>query len=281
MKIKISADSTCDLTAEQIAEYNVGIIPLYINKGEESLKDGIEITPADIFKYVDSGAGVCSTSAVNVADYLKFFEGYLKEYDAVIHINLSSKMSSCYQNACIAASELENVYVVDSQNLSTASGHLVIDAALMAKSGMAPADIADELNSLAGKLEASFVLDTLMYLYKGGRCSGIAALGANLMKLRPCIEVRDGTMGVGKKYRGNIDKVLVKYVEDRLKDRDDIDYRRIFITNSGGIDESVFEAIRDTVKKYGKFEVIMESVAGCTISNHCGPKCFGILFYRK
>ena len=151
----------------------------------------------------------------------------------------------------------------------------------MAKSGMAPADIADELNSLAGKLEASFVLDTLMYLYKGGRCSGIAALGANLMKLRPCIEVRDGTMGVGKKYRGNIDKVLVKYVEDRLKDRDDIDYRRIFITNSGGIDESVFEAIRDTVKKYGKFEVIMESVAGCTISNHCGPKCFGILFYRK
>ena len=207
--------------------------------------------------------------------------GNSKAYDAVIHISRSSDLSACYQNAVLAAENYGNVYAVDSRNLSSGIGHVVLDAALMAERGMAPDDIVRSLNDLTPRIEASFVIDSLKYLHRGGRCSGVAALGANVLKLKPCIEVINGKMDVGKKYRGNFDKVILQYVEDRLKGRDDIDYRRIFVTSPPGMDQKIVDSVVAAVKENGPFAEIIETHAGCTISHHCGPVCLGILFIRK
>ncbi|MDR1217940.1 MAG: DegV family protein [Oscillospiraceae bacterium] len=281
MKIKISADSTCDLTHELIDRYDIGIVPLYIVKGGESFKDGLEITPDDLFDYVDSGAGTCHTAAVNIADYTDAFTSYLREYDAVVHINISSGFSACNQNARIAASELPNVYVVDSFNLSTGTGHLVYDAALMAAEGVAPDEIARRLDGMAPFMDASFIIDKLTYLHKGGRCSSLTALGANILKLKPCIEVTDGKMDVGKKYRGSFDKVILQYVADKLSDAGNIDGRRIFVTHTTRVPPDTTRSVIDAIRSYGIFDEIVESHAGCAISNHCGTVCLGVLFYRR
>jgi DegV family protein with EDD domain len=281
MRIKISSDSTCDLSSALIARYGIEIVPLPIIKGDVSYKDGVDIFPEDIFKFVDSGAGACHTSAINISSYQETFRTFASAYDAVIHITLSSGISSCYQNALIAAEEYDNVFVVDSRNLSTGHGHVVLDAAVMAQEGYTAQEIVDRLNTRTGKVEASFVIDSLLYLYKGGRCSGVAALGANVLKLKPCIEVVDSKMDVGKKYRGNFDKVILQYVTDRLRGRGDIDYRRIFVTYAPGVAREIVDNVVAKVKELGPFEEIIETTSGGTISCHCGPVCLGILFYRK
>jgi len=281
MRIKISADSTCDLPSDLVSRYNIGITPLYIMKDETPYKDRLEITVNDIFEYVESGAGMTKSSAINVSEYHDYFAQWLKEYDAVIHINIGSYFSTCNQNAKIAAEEFENVYTIDSDNLSTGSGHLVLDAAIMAENGMAPERIAEEIEKLKTKVESSFVIGTLKYLHKGGRCSGLAALGANLLKLNPCIEVVDGKMDVGKKYRGSFDKIILQYVEDKLSGRDDIDTRRIFVTYPPTMADDLISNVIEKVKSLKDFEEIISCDAGCVISNHCGPICVGILFYRK
>ncbi len=280
MNIKITADSTSDLSPELIEKYNIDILPLYIIKDKESFKDMLEITPENICDHVKAGGQLTSTSAVNVDDYSKCFEKYSKEYDAVIHINISAEFSSCFQNANIAAEAFDNVYVIDSRNLSTGSGHIVIEAALMSEKGMTAEEIASELKELTSKVEASFVVDKLDFLRKGGRCSALAALGANILSLRPCIEVKDGKMGVGKKYRGKFEACIEKYIEERLSGRDDIRPDRIFITHSP-CDKSITELARKTIKKYYKFNEIIVTSAGCTITSHCGPDTLGILFIRK
>ncbi|MBQ2667385.1 MAG: DegV family protein [Clostridia bacterium] len=279
MKIRITSDSTCDLSAELIAKYNIGILPLYIEKEGEFYRDGLEIVPQDIYDYVGGGHGVCHTAAANVEDYTKFFSENLKEYDAVIHFNISAEMSSCHQNARVAATDFENVYVIDSRNLSTGSGLLVLEAAERAADGVAPAEIAKEMEELTGKAEASFVIDTLFYLQKGGRCSALVALGANLLKLKPCIEVKNGAMGVGKKYRGKVDLCFEQYARERLEGRDDLRKHRVFVTHSGCKPETVAR-VKEIVAGYG-FEEVLETRAGCTISNHCGPNTLGVLFLRK
>lgn len=280
MKIKISADSTCDLSRELIEAYDIGITPLYIVRGEEALRDGIDITPQDIYAYVAREGTLCSTAAVNVADYLEVFQQWREEYDAIVHFTISSDMSACYQNAVIAASDLSDVYVVDSRNLSNGIGLLVLRAAELAREGTTPDEIKRILDEQQEKLEVSFVVDTLEYLHKGGRCSAIAALGANLLSLKPCVEVKEGRMGVGKKYRGTTVKCLLKYVEDRLKERDDLDLSRIFIVDSG-VDPAIVEQVEQKVRECAAFEEILRTKAGCTISNHCGPNCLGIMFSRK
>lgn len=281
MKIKITCDSTCDLSPELVKKYDITVIPLYVIKGEKSLRDGIDIVPEDIYGYVESGAGVCHTAAVNAAEYYDIFQNVLKDCDAVIHINISSEFSACYANACFAAEKLGNVYVVDSRNLSTGSGHLALDAAILAATGEYTAqEIKDILDEEQKKLEVSFVVDTLYYLHKGGRCSGVAKLGANLLSLKPCIEVIDGKMSVGKKYRGKLEKVLVQYVRERLENRDDLDSKRIFVTTTG-VPEQTLQKVHETIEEYGNFEEIIDTRAGCTIANHCGPQCLGILFFRK
>lgn len=280
MKVKISADSTCDLPQALTEQYQLGIMPLYIIEDERSLKDGVEITAQDVFAYQRKTGRICGTSAVTIADYISCWTAWKAEYDAIVHVSLSSELSASYNNACIAAQEVGNVWVVDSRNLSTGSGHLAMDGALLAAQGMDAADIAAELTARAARLDVSFVLDTLDYLRRGGRCTMLQALGANILSLKPCIEVRNGAMQVGKKYRGKTDAAFLQYVTDRLKGRDDIDTRRIFITDSG-IPDGVRAAIRETVLACQPFEEVCTSTAGCTISSHCGPYCMGILYYHK
>ena len=282
MKIKISADSTCDLSPALIAQYGIDITPLYIVRGEETLRDGLDIVPEEIYDYVRKTGQLCHTAAVNVSDYITFFKAQLEEYDAVIHFTISSDMSGCYQNACIAAQDFPGkVFPVDSRNLSTGIGHLVLDAADMAADGKLTAqEIVDVLNEKKAKLDVSFVLDTLEFLKAGGRCSAVAAFGANLLGLKPSIEVKDGGMGVGKKYRGNINKCYVQYIKDRLSGRDDIDTKRIFITDSG-LSEAVRAELEEVVRNCQPFEEVHHTQAGCTVSQHCGPGCMGILYYHK
>mgnify|MGYP001290458529 FL=1 len=280
MKIKISADSTCDLSPELIERYHIGITPLYIIRGEETLRDGIDVRPEELYEYANVTGKLCKTAAVNVSDYLAYFAACREEYDAVIHFTISSDMSACYQNACIAAQEFTNVYPVDSRNLSTGIGHLVLDAAEMAEQGMDAADIASALEKKREKLDVSFVIDTLEYLKRGGRCSALVAMSANLLHLKPCIEVKDGKMGVGHKYRGKLEKCYVQYIEERLKGRDDIDCHRIFITDSG-CDEATWRELERVVRACQPFEEVIHTRAGCTVSNHRGPGCMGILYYHK
>lgn len=278
--VKISADSTCDLSPELIEQYGVSIAPLYILKDGESFRDGLEISAKDIFAHVEQTGKLCKTAAVSVEDYVSLFMRLTQDGSEVVHITISSEMSSCYQNACIAAQEVGGVFPVDSRNLSTGIGHIVIEAALLARQGVDGAGIQAALASVIPRVEASFVIERLDYLYKGGRCSALAALGANLLHLKPCIEVRNGKMDVGKKYRGSFEKALCQYVRDRLCGRDDIDRARAFITYSS-CDAQILRKVREICQQEGRFEQIWETRAGCTVSNHCGPNTLGVLFIRK
>ncbi len=280
MKIKITADSTCDLSAALTGQYGIDIIPLSVTCDGKTYLDGVDITPERMLEITESTGGSASTAAVNVQQYTDAFSALLKDYDAIVHFTISSEMSACYQNACIAAEELGSVHVVDSRNLSTGIGHLVLDACILAGQGMAAADIKRELDERKQKLDVSFVLSTLEYLRRGGRCTAVAALGANLLRLRPCIVVRDGRMSVGKKYRGDIRSCLVSYVKDMLAEPETVDPRRIFITDSG-FDEETRSLVEKTVRSCVPFEEVIHTRAGCTVSGHCGPGCLGILFYRK
>jgi len=248
---------------------------------EKTYKDKLEISVSDIFEYVDSGKGMTRSNAINISEYQEYFAQWLKESDAIVHISISTEFSACNQSAKIAAEDYDNVYVVDSKNLSTGSGHIVLDAAIMAENGMAPEEIVAKLEKLIPKVEASFVIGTLKFLHLGGRCSGLQALGANLLKLNPCIEVIDGKMIVGKKYRGAFDKIILQYVEDRLKDRDDIDTKRIFITYPPTMSDELIKRITNKIESILVFDETISCDAGCVISNHCGPICVGILYYIK
>lgn len=281
MKIKICADSTCDLSPELLEKYDVAITPLYVIKDGTALADGKEIQPEDIYNHVKNGGNICSTAAVSVADYETFFKEQLAENDAVIHFHISSEMSSCYQNACIAAGEVDNVYPVDTRNLSTGIGLLILRAAEQAASGtMNAEEIWKDAQTQREKLDVSFVLSTLDYLRKGGRCSALAALGANLLSLKPCIEVHQGKMGVGKKYRGQMAKSVVQYIRDRLENRTDIDTTRIFLTDSTGFTEEELNLFEAEILRCQPFHEVLRTKAGCTISNHCGPQCIGILYFH-
>ncbi len=280
MNIRISADSTCDLSPELVRENGVTITPLYIVCGEKSLVDGVDIAPDDVFAWTREHKKPCSTAAVNVADYLKVFGELRQECDAVIHFTISAEMSSCYLNACTAAEQIGGVYVIDSRSLSTGIGHLVLDACEMARAGMDAETIFNTLQQRKELLDVSFVIDTLEYLRYGGRCSSLAAFGANLLHLKPSIQVSGGTMDVGRKYRGTLKKCLLDYINDKLAEPDTVDPRRIFITDSG-VDEEIWRAVEADLRARIPFENIYHTRAGCTVSGHCGPGTLGILFYRK
>lgn len=280
MNIKITADSTCDLSAELVERYSIGIIPLTVIKNDQAYFDGLTITPADIFDHVAAGGSLCSTSAVSVGEYIDQFEKYAPYYDCIVHINIGSGFSACYQNACLAAEEFDNVLVIDSHNLSTGQGLVVLKACELAKSASFPEELKQQLEDYTRKIEASFLVEKLDYLVKGGRCSSAASLGANLLNLKPCIEVTDGKMTVGKKYRGNYSKCLANYVKERLDGREDIDTSLVFVTSTV-VSEEARQAVLEAVRTYGKFKDVVETSAGCTVSCHCGPGTLGILFARK
>ena len=280
MNIKILSDSTCDLSPELLAKYNIDLARLTVIKNGEQFRDGETISPADIFAHVAAGGDLCSTTAYNIGEYEELFAKFAKEHDAVIHINIGAGFSSCHQNARLAAEDFPNVRVIDSKNLSTGQGHVVLEACRLAKELDNLDEIVEKLNEFTGKVEASFLLDQLKYMVKGGRCSGAAALGANLLNLKPCIEVKDGKMTVVKKYRGSYAKCLSSYVKDRLADREDIIRSELFLTYTT-IEDDCLKATKDAIDAYGHFQTVYEGNAGCTVSCHCGPSTLGVLFVRK
>ena len=281
MKVKITSDSTCDLSPELVNQFDIGILPLLITFGEKAFRDGIDATPEDIYRYVDETKTLPKTCALNTAEYEDFFRKWTDQGYALVHFCIGSKFSSTCQNAQIAASSMENVYVVDSENLSTGQGLLVLRAAELQREGLSAEEIFKKCTALAPMVEASFVLDDLEYLVKGGRCSGVAAFGANLLKLKPCIEVRSGVMEPSKKYRGKIQNVIIDYVTDRLTGRDDLDKSRVFITHTRCDPEWVEEARKKVIELVPDFEEILETTAGATITTHCGPSTLGVLYIRK
>ena len=278
-KVIITSDSTTDLSPELREQYNIVVMPLVVSLNDQDHLDGVDITPEDIYRNYAANKTLPKTAAVNPADCAEFFRQFTEQGCSVVHFTISSEMSSTYQNSVIAAEDFDNVYVVDSRNLSTGGGLLVIRAAELAARGMRAGMIAEECRRLAPCVDASFVIDSLEFLHKGGRCSTVALLGANLMNFKPCIIVKDGAMTVGRKYRGKYDQVLLKYIEDRVGDAHDIDKSHIFITHAG-CDPEVVDACVAKLKTLGDYPNIHVTRAGCTVSSHCGRNTLGVLFIR-
>ena len=277
-KVKITCDSTCDLNA--VLYKDVHVVPLGVSLGDDFRSDGVDVTADELLEYVSATGELPKTSAISIGEYEEVFRHYVESGFDVVHISLSSELSSSHRNALLAAQEVGNAWVVDSRSLSSGSGHLVLIAKELAEQGVDAGEIARILREKAEKLDVSFVLQTLEFLHKGGRCSGVAAFGANLMKLRPEIQVVDGKMQVGKKYRGDMEKSILAYVRGRLEGRCDVDCSRIFITHSG-VPEEIIEKVRELLLQLHPFEEILVTRAGCTISSHCGPGCLGVLFFKK
>lgn len=279
-KIIISADSTVDLSAELVEKYDIKISPMVVTLDDKNYLDGVDISVEDLFNYTRSTGKLAKTAAQSSAYFFDYFNNLTADGSAVIHFSVSSSMSSSFNFANLAAMECENVYVIDSENLSTGIALLVLKAAELAESGMSAEDIYNEICAARCRVDSSFVIDTLEYLHKGGRCSTVAMLGANVLKLKPCIEVTGGAMAVGKKYRGKIEAAFKEYVHDRLKDIDDIELDRIFVTSTCG-DSPVVNEICELVKSIADFKEVLCTQAGSTIAAHCGPGTLGILYMRK
>ena len=279
--IRVSADSTCDLSPQLLEQYGITTLPLYVIYDGVEYKDGVDLTPDQLYEKVRQGGKLGSTAAINVDDYLAFFSRMRESCDTLIHFTISSEMSSCCQNARIAAQEVGGVYVIDSRNLSTGIGLQILRACELAQKGMAAEVIVSAITAMADKVDATFVPDNLEYLKMGGRCSAVTALSASLLRIHPCIQVREGKMGVGKKYTGSHEAVLMKYIKDRLSKLEEVDLSRVFITHSGMTDPALVDKVKDAVLAIAPFEDVQVTRAGCTVSNHCGPNTLGVLFCKK
>ena len=282
-KVILCSDRTCDLNEELIKATGVHLVPYHITLDGKEYSDNVDITTEDIYKAYWDKKILPKTSALNIGDLTDFWKPFIDDGCEVVHINLGSAITSTYRNCLLAAGDLNGVYVVDSQNLSTGSGHLVLEAARMIDEGMCAADIAKALNELAPTVHSSFVLDTLEFMAAGGRCSTVAALGANLLKLKPSVIVDSsagGAMKVAKKYRGDFAKVLPQYVKDMLGAYDNIRTDKIFITFTA-VEQRYIDIVTQTVKETLDFDKIYYTEASCTIGCHCGPNCIGILFMTE
>lgn len=279
-KIIITSDSTTDLGEELIARYGVKILPLKVALGDKTYIDGVNVNPDMIYAHYNEMGELPQTAAPNLAECIDFFKAFTDEGYAVVHFTISSDMSSSYSNAAIAAQEFDNVHVVDTRNLSTGGGLLVVTACEMAQKGMAAEEIAKACRDMTDRVSASFIVDDLTFLHKGGRCSALAALGANLLKLKPCIEVSGGKMDVSRKYRGKFEKVLPQYIADQLGDVSRIETDHIFVTHAG-CDEEICQMCAEEVRKLVNVKEVHITRAGCTISSHCGRNTLGVLFIRK
>jgi DegV family protein with EDD domain len=278
--IKIISDSTADLPKELIEKYDIEVLPLSVTLGEKSFKDGVEICAQDIFKFYEETKNLPKTSAVSVLEYTEAFTPWVEKGYDVVHFAISSTMSACFQNATIAAVEIGHVWTINSENLSSGIGLLVVLAAELAAKGESAEVIFKHIEEAKKRVDASFILNQLEFLHKGGRCGGVAALGANLLKLKPCIEVHEGKMKVGKKYRGAYEKCALDYIHDRLDGNDNIESNIIFLTWAG-VDAHLLKEIEKETKKCHKFHTVIVNEAGSTITGHCGPGTFGIIYFRK
>ena len=281
-EVIVTTDSTCDLPQDIIERNNITVIPLSILLSDDSYLDSVDIFPQDIYDYVEKTGVLPKTAAVTPARYTEVFEKLTSEGKSIVHIGLSSAISSSYQNACIAASEFDDVYCVDSKSLCTAMGLLVLKACDFKAKGFDAKKIYNRVNTLVPKVSATFVLNSLNYLHKGGRCSGVAKLSANVLGIKPSIAVNaEGKLDVAKKYRGKMDVVYKQYINDCLRDTRKIDSSRIVIANSGGVNPEILSYARGVIEGNGKFNEIIYADAGCTISSHCGPKTFAIFYIKK
>lgn len=279
-KVIISTDSTADLTPELAEKYNIQIAPLGIEMGGNVYRDGVDITADDLYAYHEKTGALAHTSAFNIGEYEDHFTALTEQGYDVVHIGLGDYLSSTLHNAQLAAEDMDNVFVVNSKRLSTGIGLLVIKGAELAQEGKSAKEIADKLAELAYHVDASFVVDTLEYLHAGGRCSGVAKFGANLLKIKPQIVVYDEKMDTGKKYRGKITVCRNQYMEDQLHDLDDVCLDRVFLTHSGMPQEEIDAAV-EHLRSLADFKEVLVTRAGCVISCHCGPGTMGILFLRK
>ncbi|WP_308567655.1 DegV family protein [uncultured Eubacterium sp.] len=281
--VAITADSTCDLPQSYVTENEITIIPLSILLGDKSYRDGIDVTPEDIYRYVDKNGVLPKTSAVTPAEYYNVFKSLTDEGKKVVHIGFSSGLSSSFQNACVAAQEFDDVYCVDSKSLCTAMGLLVLKACDFRDKGMDAKRIADKVNKLVPKVSATFVLENLEYLHKGGRCSSVAKFGANVLGIKPSIAVENqsGKLEVAKKYRGKMDAVYKQYASDRLNEIKKVQPDRVVIANSGGVSPDTLAFVKGLIEGKDRFENIILADAGCTISSHCGPKTLAIFYIKR
>ncbi|MBP3611196.1 MAG: DegV family protein [Lachnospiraceae bacterium] len=279
-KVAIIADTTCDLSIDLKARYQITTFPLHIHLGEAEYSDGIDISPEDIYRWSDENKATPKTSGVSPEEAYKVISAGLKEAECVICFCISEQMSSTYSILCSVVQEMEaadRVFVIDSMNLSTGIGLLVTEAAIMAEQGMEAGEIVQNIKALRSRVRASFVVDTLTYLYRGGRCSGLAALAGSALKLHPMISVVDGKMQAGKKYRGRMERVLTEYVHDLKEALITAKPERVFITHSG-CEEEIIDKIKNEVAELGHFAEILTTRAGSVITSHCGPGTLGVLF---
>ncbi len=279
--VKILADSTCDLGEELIKKYNISIIPLYIQLDDVYYKDQLEITPAELFEWSDKNGRTPKTAAPGMEVVQEELAKYNKEETDLIFFGISEDMSATCNIVRLVASDLgyDNCYVIDSMSLSSGIGLQILRAAELAASGMEAKEIVAQIESQRSKVRASFVIDTLTYLHRGGRCSAMTAVVAGALKLKPRISVINGKMDVTKKYRGNIAATIRKYVADLEPDLKAADGKRVFITHSG-CDPEIVETVRQFLQGLNHFEEIHETRAGSVISSHCGPNTLGVLFYE-
>ncbi len=282
-EVVITADSTCDLPKHIVEKNQIIITPLSILLGEDAYTDGVDVTPKDIYEYVGKTKNLPKTAAVTPNYYADLFKQLTDAGKQVVHIGLSSAISSSYHNAVIAAEEFDNVYCVDSKSLCTGMGLLVLKACDYRDDGNDARTVSLKISNLVPKVSTTFIVDNLEYLHKGGRCSGVAKFGANVLGIKPSIAVNNdtGKLDVAKKYRGKADIVYKQYVNDCLRDVDNIDKSRIVIANSGKIDLKTLDYVKGLVSNSADFDEIIEADAGCTISSHCGPKTLAIFYIRK
>ena len=279
-KIILTSDSTSDLSLELREKINLHIVPLIVNIEGKEHKDGVDINSDFIYESVARTGVLPKTAALSIGEFMEFFNSVREnDDDIILHFSISSGFSSSYQNSVLAGSDLKNVYSFDSQNLSTGIGLIILEADRLIKQGLEIEDIIMRLQEYKERVDASFIIDKLDYLQKGGRCSAVAGLVANLLHLKPCIEVKDGGMGVGKKYRGTFERVLNQYVNDKLN-AGEVETEEVFITHAG-VDENVVNMVVEKVKSYNIFKNVYVTRAGATVSSHCGRNTLGVLFTKK
>lgn len=283
MKVKILGDSTCDLGPTLLARYGIDIIPMYVTLGGKTYRDTVDIDSKTMLNMCEASGELAKTAANSVGDLIDFFRPYVEAGCDIVYIAIASGFSAQVQNAEIAAKEFPGakIRIVNSDNLSSGIGLLLVEAAERAAAGMDCDRIADEIEALRPKIRASFIIDTLSYLHKGGRCSGLAALGAAMLNLKPQISVIDGGMRPTAKYRGKIGHVALKYADDVLADLQSIRPSRVFITHSGGFAPGDIENLKAHIESLGYFDEVHETDAGCVISGHCGPRTVGVLYTLK
>ena len=283
MSVKIIADSTCDLSKDLLEKYDISVLPLHIVLGDKEYKDGLEISPDEIYEWSNTNKEAPKTSAAAISDTIDIYSKYLKSYDEIICFSISGQMSTTVNVMRMAAEELDaedRIHIIDSENLSTGGGLLVVEAAIMAKEGKTANEIVETMNQLKPFVRTSFIVDTLTFLHRGGRCSGVAALAGGALKLHPKIVVENGGMKPDKKYRGKMNSAILSYVRDLEPQIKNAKSDRVFITHSG-CEEEIIESVRQYLSELGHFEEILITRAGGVISSHCGPGTLGVLFIEN